>query len=258
MSNQQDQPGALALWEAGVRRCLAGWDAPFWRLAGVGSGGRSGTATTHIAVAALHPTIASGTSFLKEAGVPAVVAAIVAALITARSTTGRERKAARRHWLADALAAFYGPVGAKLELVHQTNELVRQERATREANQQAKGITPSAPGKLSWRRTYEQKLVQANIDAQNEIADIIETHVHYVTDTTLRAEAMQYLVDARMDQWRREAEDIDVSQTIIVFPDKPQARPSFHQNVFAASAAMGQEFRKLSDGAKQKRSFWRR
>ena len=202
--------------------------------------------------------IASSTSFLKEAGVSAVVAAIVAALITARSTTGRERKAARRQWLADALAAFYGPVGAKLELVHDTNELVREERVAREAEKQARGIKSAAPGELSWRRTYEQKLVQANIDSQNEIADIIESNLHYVGDGTLRDEAMQYLVDARMDQWRREAEDIDVSQTIIEFPDKPTDRSIFHQSLLTASVAMGNEFRELSDGNTKARPPWRR
>jgi hypothetical protein len=196
----------------------------------------------------MHPLIAASSSFLKEAGISAVVAAVVAALITSRSTTGRERKAARRQWLTDALAAFYGPVGAKLDLVHHTNELVRQERETREAGQQARGTKPSAPGEHSWRRTYEQKLVQANIDSQNEIADIIESNLHYIGDDALRGEAMQYLVDARMDQWRREAEDIDVSQTIIVFPDKPTDRSSFHQGVLDVSAAMGSEFRVLSDG----------
>ncbi|HEV3322342.1 MAG TPA: hypothetical protein VG147_09155 [Solirubrobacteraceae bacterium] len=206
----------------------------------------------------MHPMIASGTSFLKEAGVSAVVAAIVAALITARSTTGRERKAARRRWLADALAVFYGPVGAKLELVHHTNELVRQERETRETDQQARGIKPSAPGAMSWRHIYEQKLVQANIDAQNAIADIIEGNLHYVGDSALRAEAMQYLVDARMDQWRREAEDIDVSQTIIVFPNGPTDRSSFHQSVLQTSAAMGDEFRVLSDGNAKAKPAWKR
>ncbi len=196
----------------------------------------------------MYPLIASGTTFLKEAGISAVVAVIVAALITAHSTTSRERKAARRQWLTDALAAFYGPVGAKLELVHHTNELVRQERQTREAGQQARGIKSSAPGEHSWRHTYEQKLVQANIDSQNEIADIIESNLHFIADDALRGDAMQYLVDARMDQWRREAEGIDVSQTIIEFPDKPDDRSSFHQGVLDASATMGREFRELSDG----------
>lgn len=44
------------------------------------------------------------------------------------------------------------------------------------------------------------------------------------------------------------AEGIDVSQTIIEFPDKPDDRSSFHQGVLDTSAAMGREFRELSDG----------
>lgn len=196
----------------------------------------------------MNPVIGSIVPLLKEAGISAVVAAVVAALITARSTTGRERKAARRQWLTDALTTFYGPVGAKLELVHQTNELVRQERATRNANQQAQGINPSAPGEHSWRRAYEHKLVQSNIDSQNEIADIIETHLHYIENEGLRGAAMKYLVEARMDQWRREAEDIDVKHTVIIFPDKPTERSNFHRRVLAVSAEMGDEFRKLAAG----------
>ena len=112
---------------------------------------------------------------------------------------------------------------------------------------------------MSWRHTYERKLVQANIDTQNEIAGIIESNLHYVVDGELRTEAMQYLVDTRMDQWRREAEDIDLNQSIIMFPEGPEGRPRFHQRVAKVSDEMGDEFRKLSDGRETAAAkFWSR
>jgi hypothetical protein len=63
-------------------------------------------------------------------------------------------------------------------------------------------------------------------------------------------EAIDYLADARMDQWRREAEDIDINQSIIMFPAKFEDRTGFHQAVLNISAEMGNEFRELSDGNK--------
>lgn len=56
------------------------------------------------------------------------LAALVAALVTGYMAARRERLSARRAWLAEALAAFYAPLSAKLELDHRWHVTLHQQR----------------------------------------------------------------------------------------------------------------------------------
>jgi hypothetical protein len=181
----------------------------------------------------------SGGSFISEVGLPAVVAAVISGGMIAWSTFVRDRNAARREWLDAALRLFYGPVDAKLELVYQTNVAVQAERDAE--------TKPREPG--AWQMEYERHLVRANINAKNEIARIVEEHLHYAVDKELRDSAVRYLRDATLDEWRRDATGLEITETVVVmFPDHVEEREPFHALVHEAAKRMGEEFRKLSGG----------
>jgi hypothetical protein len=186
--------------------------------------------------------LASVSSVINEVGLPAVVAALVSGGILGYFTLSRDREAARRGWLDTALRSFYGPVSAKLELILQTSEAMRLER---ERETMPRGVD-------AWQSAYELKLVQSNIKTQNEIAEIIESNLHYVVDPALRDAAISFLRDATLDQWRREAQGMEPLETgVVMFPNKAVGRPLFHNLVLKASEELGNEFRQLSGATRR-------
>jgi hypothetical protein len=176
------------------------------------------------------------------------LAALVAAVVTAYMATRRERLNARRAWLGEALAAFYAPVSAKLELDHRWHIALRQQREER-----TETIFMDDP-----RAVVERKLVAASVRLQGEITEIIENNLHYVDRPEVRSAAIDYLKDSYFATWHRDATDSDKAlaegRSIILLSSEEPARDGFHVLVAEEFEAKGAEFRRLSTGTSPRKS----
>lgn len=193
---------------------------------------------------AVHPAAASVATTLGQLGAAAVVAAIVGGLIAARAAGRRERETARRAWLGEALERFYGPVSAKLEMYYEWNRRLWEEG---EAKRDEKGELLQTELDM----TVIRKAVRANIKVHDDIRAIVEASLHYVDEPELRKEALAFLADRYIDDWRRDAGGLDkliAENRGWVIVTEPE-RTRFMTLVADRFEAKASEFRKLSGGA---------
>jgi len=173
------------------------------------------------------------------------LAALVAALVTGYMAARRERLSARRAWLAEALAAFYAPLSAKLELDHRWHVTLHQQR--REQEEWEEPIFTHDPSAV-----VERKLVAASLRVKSDVTEIIENNLHYVDRPDVRSAAIDFVRDSYLNTWHREATDIDKSliegRGIILLPPEDPERGPFHLLVAEEFEAKGAEFRELSSG----------
>lgn len=194
----------------------------------------------------LHDIAVSGSavSTVSQLGLGAIAGGLVSALISGLFATRRERDAARRVWLGEALSSFYSPVSTKLELMYQCNETLRVERAQRD---------PAIPVRQgSVEAKTERNLVQANVALLREVGKIVEDNLHYVDSSELRDAAITFLRDRNIDDLKRQANLADEmladDHGIVMFPLGPSERPTFQQLVERDFGEKGTEFRSLSGG----------
>ena len=182
-------------------------------------------------------------STLGGLGVGAVLGAAIAALITGLLTGRRERTAARRAWLGEALANFYGPVSAKLEMYYEWNRRLWQEQEAMRDNEGELRITEDEMAVL-------QRAVQSNVKLRREVQIIVEGNLHYVDEPEMRELAIAYLADGYMDDWKCAAigadEALEAGKGMVIVTEPERTR--FIQLVSECFEAKGREFRELSGG----------
>lgn len=204
-----------------------------------------GNAGRRAMISRVHVT-ASVVTTLGQLGVAATIAALVTAVLTARATRKRERDNARRAWLGEALANFYGPVATRLELTYQWDHdlcaEIERRRGAHAASGEPPAMFPTTEDKLLW------KLVGANVRMRREVTRIIEDNLHYVDSADLQDAAVAYLSGSHISDWKRQVLERPDEPTrgIVMLGDHEEPRSEFHVLVKAAFDAKGREFRKLS------------
>src|SRR5690348_2600798 len=97
--------------------------------------------------------------------------AVGAALFNGLHGAWRDKQAARRAWLGEALAAFYAPVHVRLELMYQLNVAISQEHEERRRE-----------GEVITRGEIESKvdnlLVRSNIATLTEVRDLLQEKLY--------------------------------------------------------------------------------
>jgi hypothetical protein len=189
---------------------------------------------------------ASALSTIGALGLGSVIGAVVAAVIGGFLTSRRERTSARRSWLAEALERFYGPVSAKLEMRHEWDTQLWNER-------QAK---PREPDETVRYTEIEQAVirrsVQANIKVHQDVRAIIEHSLHYVDEPELRHEALAFLANSYVDDWKRASLGLDEKLEAghgLIIQTAPE-RSAFLALVVERFDAKASEYRALAAGKK--------
>jgi len=183
-------------------------------------------------------------------GVGVVIGGLSVAIITSLLTGRREKTAARRAWLEQALASFYAPVSTKLEVMYLRSQELEQE--VREARTRREGDEGDPPVFPTFEDKMLQRLVQENISTDAELARVIESNLHFVATAELREAALEYLSTAHVRSFHRDvagtSERLARGHGLIVIPEDPPERPKFHALVREEFQRQSAEFRRLSGG----------
>lgn len=184
---------------------------------------------------------------LGKFGLGAIIGGAVVAALSGLLTSRRERTAARRQWLDQALASFYAPVSTKLEVMHlRSEELLEEVRTVRKREAEA----DEPPVFPTWHDKMLQRLARESIDSTAALARVIESNLQYVASAELREAAVDYLAAEQLNEWRRDLagsrERLAQGHGLVLIPDEKEERPRFHRLVRDEFERLGAEFRRLS------------
>ncbi|MFN8159591.1 MAG: hypothetical protein U0R52_00905 [Solirubrobacterales bacterium] len=100
----------------------------------------------------------------------------------------------------------------------------------------------------------ERAMINANIAAHEEVRAVIEENLYFADEVGIRDSAIDFMVDSYIDEWRRDAAEIEellaAGKGIVVWTDEP--RSEFLDMMNSGFEKKAEEFQALSRAS----SFW--